>query len=149
LHEGRIRKVAELRIDLSEHDVHAWLSRIGAVQRPCDVDVLLFFATHRRTLMTLEQLAPLLGWRLEDIASGLERLIRAGFVSEFAHPTGPHRLFVCAPAGANDQQLQSFVAFASAREGRLALQQALTAMTDRHAGDSPTPVGDASDPAAS
>ena len=102
------------------------LKRLPALQRPCDLDLLVFFAQHSRTLMSSEQLAQLLGYKLNEIARSLDALIAAGFLTRTQSPARPARMYVFATGGTNGGSLSAIVEFASTREGRLALRGALT-----------------------
>ena len=107
-------------------DAHALLTRIPALQRPCDLDLLVFFAKHPRTLLTSERLARLLGYQLKEIAQSLDVLLGAGFLTRTQDLARPARMYVFAPGVANDESLPAIVEFASTREGRLALRRAVT-----------------------
>ena len=104
----------------------ALLRRLPALQRPCDLDLLVFFAQHARTLMSSEQLARLLGYQLKEIARSLDALIAAGFLTRTQNPVRLARMYVFTTGGANGGSLSAVVEFASTREGRLALRRALT-----------------------
>ena len=105
---------------------HTLLARIPALQRPCDLDLLVFFAKHPRTLLTSEHLARLLGYQLKEIAQSLDVLLGAGFLTRTQDLARPARMYVFAPGVANGESLPAIVAFASTREGRLALRRAVT-----------------------
>lgn len=107
-----------------EH-ARALLMRLPALQHPCDLDLLVFFAKHRRALMSSEQLAQLLGYPLNEIARSLDALLAAGFLTRTQHPARLARLYVFVAGGTNGGSLQAVVAFASTRTGRLALRRAL------------------------
>ena len=64
------------------------LDRIPALQRPCDLDLLVFFAKHPRTLIASEHLARLLGYKLNEIAQSLEGLLAAGLLTGITMPIG-------------------------------------------------------------
>lgn len=102
------------------------LERLPALQRPCDLDLLVFFAQHMRTLMSSEQLARLLGYPIKEIARSLDALIAAGLLTRTQNPVRPARMYVFTTGGANGGALSAVVACASTREGRLALRGALT-----------------------
>ena len=53
-------------------DARTLLTRIPAIQGSCDLDLLVFFAKHQRTLLTSEHLARLLGYPLKGIAQSLD-----------------------------------------------------------------------------
>ena len=102
------------------------LERLPALQRPCDLDLLVFFAQHMRTLMSSEQLARLLGYPITEIARSLDALIAAGLLTRTQNPVRPARMYVFSTGGANGGSLSAVVECASTREGRLALRTALT-----------------------
>jgi hypothetical protein len=102
------------------------LNRIPALQRPCDLDLLVFFAKHPRILMSSEQLAQLLGYQLNEVARSLEALLAARFVTRTQNPARLTRLYAFVTDGTNGGLLLEVVEFASTREGRLALRRALT-----------------------
>lgn len=102
------------------------LERLPALQRPCDLDLLVFFAKHPRTLLTSERLARLLGYQLKEIAQSLDVLLGAGFLTRTQDLARPARMYVFAPNGANGESLSAVVEYASTREGRLALRGTLT-----------------------
>jgi hypothetical protein len=102
------------------------LKCLPALQRPCDLDLLVFSAKHPRTLMSNEQLAQLLGYQLNEIARSLDALLAADFLRRTQNPARLARMYVFAAGGTNGGSLQAVVEFASTREGRLALRRALT-----------------------
>lgn len=65
------------------HDgAHQFFSRIGVLGQPCDIDLLLFFARHPRTLLASGQLAALLGYGVNEIAASLDLLLDAGLLTK-------------------------------------------------------------------
>jgi hypothetical protein len=104
---------------------HILLTRIPALQRPCDLDLLVFFAKHPRTLMTSEQLAGLLGYQLNEMARSLDLLLEAGLLTRTLNPPRAARMYVFAINGANEGWPPELVQLASTREGRLALRRVL------------------------
>src|SRR5687768_2249434 len=107
-------------------DARTVLNRIPALQRPCDLDLLVFFAKHPRTLLPSEQLALLLGHPLNDIVQSLDVLLTAGLVTRTQNLTRPARMYVFATGSTNGGSLRAVVGLASTREGGLALRRALT-----------------------
>jgi hypothetical protein len=102
------------------------LNRIPALQRPCDLDLLVFFAKHSRALLASEQLAQLLGYQLNEIARSLDVLLAAGFLTWTQNPARLARMYVFATNGTTGESLSAVVELASTRDGRLALRRALT-----------------------
>ena len=119
-------------------DARTLLTPLPALQCPCDLDLLVFFAKHHRTLLTSEHLARLLGYPLKEIAQSLDVLLGAGFLTRTQNPTHPSRMYVFAPDSTHVGALSALVARASTREGRLALRRAVTHSTaGRTDGDEP------------
>ena len=112
-------------MNATEKHARTLLDRIPALQRRSDVDLLMFFVKHPRTLMSSEQLARLLGYELNGIAQSLDVLLDSGLLTRTQNPTRPARLYVFAPDQGSGAWLRDFVEFASTRDGRLALQRAL------------------------
>jgi hypothetical protein len=104
------------------------LNRIQTVKQPCDLDLLVFFAKHPRTLLTSEkQLAQLLGYDITAITRSLDVLLEAGLVtrSQKLNASFPARMYVFSTDAMNAGPLAAIVALASSRQGRLELRRAL------------------------
>jgi len=112
-------------MNAAENHARTLLDRIPALRRRCDLDLLMFFVKHPRTLMTSEQLARLLGYQLNEIAQSLEALLASGLLTRTQNPTRATRLYVFAADQAGEASLRDFVEFASTRQGRLALLRTL------------------------
>lgn len=102
------------------------LDRIHILRRPCDLDLLIFFVRHSRTLMASEQLAAFLGYDLKQIADSLDVLLGAQLLTRTQNPTRAARMYVFAAGGSGSGWLPALLDLASTREGRLALRLALT-----------------------
>ena len=111
-------------------DARLLLERIGVIRRPCDLDLLVFFIRHPRSLLASESLASFLGYDLKEIAESLDVLLDARLITRTQTPAHAARLYVLAvgdPDGdTHPSWLPSLLALASTREGRLALRDALT-----------------------
>jgi hypothetical protein len=105
------------------------LNSIGFLKHRCDLDLLLFFVRHPRSLLTSDQIAAFLGYDLKRIGDSLENLLSAKLLTRSQSPTHAARLYVFAVNGTSDGWLPSLVEAVSTREGRLALRQAMTDMT--------------------
>jgi hypothetical protein len=103
------------------------LNGIPTLRRPCDLDLLVFFAKHSRTLLSSEQLARLLGYELDEIARSLDVLVAAGYLtrSQKQNRTRPVQLYVFSTDAMNGGPPPAIVRLASSPEGRLALRLAL------------------------
>ncbi len=99
-----------------------------ALQRPCDLDLLVFFAKHPQTLLSSEQFARLLGYELKEVAQSLRVLLGAGLLtrSEKHSRTRPALMYVFPAHAMSGGTLPAIVKMASTRGGLLALRQALT-----------------------
>jgi hypothetical protein len=113
------------------------LNRIPALQRPCDLDVLLFFARHWRTILTSEQLARLLGYPLKEIARSRDALVAAGLLSRVQDPARPERMYVLDRESRTDGPVTAIVALASAPGGRSSLRRALLSAAAGDSGGAP------------
>jgi len=118
-----------------DHDrACALLDGIGVLRHPCDLDLLVFFARHPRSLMASEHLAALLGYGLPQIADSLEVLLSADLVTRTQQASRPARMYVLA-AGATGDWLPPFLEFAATRPGRLAMRRVLTSSPHKRADD--------------
>ena len=97
------------------------IDRIGVLQHPCDLDLLIFFARHPRTLLASEQLAVLLGYECKQLAASLELLVGAGCVMRTPAQTGPAQMYLFDAGAPCHEWLPDLLQVASTREGRLAL----------------------------
>ena len=123
------------------------LDRIGVLRHPCDLDLLVFFVRHPRTLMASEQLAAFLGYDLKQISDSLDILLETGLLTRTSDPTLAARMYVFAIGGTNGGGLPELLELASTREGRLILRremkrralEATTGPAARTDGRVPTP----------
>ena len=113
-------------------DARRLLDRIDLLGNPCDLDLLVFFARHPRTLLASEQLAILLGYEFTQIAASLDILQRAGLITVSPNPLDTAHIFVFTTGDQGAGWLPDLVQLASTREGRLALMRGLR---ERPAGD--------------
>jgi DNA-binding MarR family transcriptional regulator len=110
---------------LSPEEVNELIAAAGVVRRPCDLDLLVFFRRHPRSLLASEQLALYVGYEPAQVARSLETLLGAGLVTRSQNPGHAGRLYVLATEGAEDRGLARLLGVASTREGRNALIRAL------------------------
>jgi hypothetical protein len=111
------------------------LDRVTAITDACDLDLIVFFSRHPRTLIGSEDLARFVGYDLQRIARSLDSLIGAGIVRRSENHTHNHahvaRMYTLEGTGPAGGWLPSLLSVASTREGRAAIIAAL-------AGRSPT-----------
>lgn len=108
-----------------EHDAVQLLDRLNVLRHPSDLDLLMFFARHPRSLLSSEQLALFLGYGVQEIAASLDLLLNAGFLTRTQSHRHAARMYVFAidPPGGN--WLPAVKQLASTRAGRLALVWAI------------------------
>ena len=108
-------------------DEHAdrLLERIGVLRHPSDLDLLIFFSGHPRSLLASEQLAAFLGYSIAEIAASLDLLVDAGLVTRSQSSRHAARLFMLTAHARGDGSFTSLLEVASTRHGRLALRAAL------------------------
>ena len=124
-----------------EHDSASQLvDRIGVLQQPAELDLLIFFARHPRALMTSEEIAALVGYRPQQTAEALEALLRAGLITRAQKPPHAPRLYEFAPA-AGAEWIYEVFELAMTRPGRVALRRALAARLPVPAATLPQPAG--------
>ena len=126
---GAFRARTDLIMSLEHEDARRLLERIGVVSHACDLDLLIFFARHPRSLLASESLAKFLGYDLKQIAASLDVLQAAGLISRTQATTHAARLYVFAihepDGGTGRSWLPSLLALASTRHGRLVLKEEL------------------------
>ena len=108
-----------------EHDARRLVAEIDVLHHPCDLDLLLFFARHPRTLLASEQLAAFLGYGVKEITASLNLLLEAGLLTRTPNPKHAARMYIFAVDGPGAGWLSALVKLASTREGRLELIWAL------------------------
>ena len=82
-------------------DARRLLDRIDVLRHPCDLDLLIFFARHPRSLLASQQLAVMLGYEFTRIAASLDVLLRAGLVTLSETPPYAGQMFVFNPSDAH------------------------------------------------
>jgi len=105
------------------------LHSIGFLRHRCDLDLLLFFVRHPRSLLTSDQIAAYLGYDLKRIGDSLENLLSAKLLTRSQSAAHAARLYVFEVNGTPGGWFPSLVNAVSTREGRLALRQAMADMT--------------------
>ena len=125
---------------MNREDVRQLLDRIGVLRHTCDLDLLMFFARHPRTLLTSEQLAAWLGYDLKEIAGSLEMLLEAGLLTRTQNPAHAARMYVFVVGGSSDNWVPPLLKLASTRAGRLVVKEELSRRASK---DTVRPVGNA------
>ena len=95
---------------------------MGVLRHRCDLDLLVFFVRHPRTLMASEQLAAFLGYPLKQISDSLDILLGAGLLTRTPNPVHAARMYVFAVPGSNGGWLPELMKLASTQNGRQMLR---------------------------
>lgn len=106
---------------MEHEDARRVLDQVGVLRHRSDLDLLIFFARHPRTLLTSEQLATFLGYELPQIAASLELLLESGYLTRTQHRAHAARLYVFSVGASTGGWLPALLKLASTREGRLML----------------------------
>ena len=106
---------------MDQQEARRVLDQVGVLRQRCDLDLLLFFVRHPRTLLTSEQLATFLGYEPAYIAASLERLLGAGLLTRTQNRAHAARLYIFTPGATSGGWLPSLLRLGSTREGRLML----------------------------
>ena len=109
------------------------LGSIGVLRHPCDLDLLVFFHRHPRSILTSERLAAYVGYDLNQLARSLDRLTEADLLERSQHPTHAARLYVLKTPATG--WLTSLLDIASTRDGRRDLIQAMQEAARRDASE--------------
>jgi len=109
---------------MTSRQIRQILQRSKTLHHPCDVDLLLFFYRHPRSLLTSDQLATLVGYSVSQIAKALDAFIAAGIIERSQNPTHQARMYRLVE-GTPDGWVSSIVKVASTRHGRYDVMRAL------------------------
>jgi DNA-binding MarR family transcriptional regulator len=104
-----------------DQDARRLLDRIGLLRHPSDLDLLIFFARHPRSVLTSEQLAAFLGYGVKDVVASLDLLLGAALITRTPNPSHAARMHVFSVDGPGGEWLPELLKLASTREGRLAI----------------------------
>lgn len=110
---------------MKDDHIRRLLDQIRVLRRPVDLDLLLFFIRHPRTLLSSDQIAAFLGYDVKRLGESLDALVTAELLTRTQTPTSAARMYVVAVGGPHGSWLPSLVELASTRAGRLAMREAL------------------------
>jgi len=110
---------------MSQDEANSVVERAGIFRHACDIDLLLFFVGHPRTLLSSETLASFLGYELKQIADSLEVLLAAGLIKRTQSAAHAARLYLLMTDGSSPEWLRPLLEMASTRQGRVMLKKAL------------------------
>src|SRR5688572_21139996 len=95
------------------HHARTLLDRIPALRRPCDLDLLMFFARHWRAILSSEQIASLLGYPLQEVARSRDALVAARVLTRVQDSTRAARMYVFDPDAIEGDALRNILTLAS------------------------------------
>jgi hypothetical protein len=101
------------------------LARIPVIAGACELDLLLFFHRHPRTLVTSEQLATLVGYEMKHIVKSVDVFINAGLLERTQNPIHAARMYVLVLEGPEGGSIKEILDLASTRQGRREILQYL------------------------
>ena len=104
------------------------LTSIGVLRHPCDLDLLLFFHGHPRSLLTGERLAAYVGYDLDQISRSIDVLAGAGLLKCSDKPASAARMYLLQTPESG--WLASLVTIASTGEGRRSVIEAMKRRPD-------------------
>jgi hypothetical protein len=110
---------------MTQDDAELLLERAAIFRHPCDLDLLLFFVRHPRTLLSSESLATFLGYELKQIGDSLELLLGGGLIKRTQTTAHAARLYLLVANDGEHKWLPQFWEMASTRGGRGLLMKAL------------------------
>jgi len=105
---------------------------LALLKRSCDLDLLLFFYRHPRTLATIDDLATRVGYRRRRVLASVKVLTQAGFLtcsSAHAGKRGVSPRLYQFHSVLPDRVLSAFCWLAFSPEGRQAMLRALSGQT--------------------
>lgn len=119
-----MKETFEPPTDADRHAARRLLDQVSVLTRPCDLDLVVFFARHPRSLLSSDSLSAFLGYNITDVAESLDVLIAAGLLRRRQTSAHAARLYELTTEHASgDEWLDRLLALASTRHGRLALLQ--------------------------
>jgi hypothetical protein len=130
---------------MSPKRVRDLLDRIGSLRHPCDLDLLLFFYRHPRTVLSSERLAMYVGYDLSEVAKSLETLIAAELLTRLQRPPRSARMYLLTSEPPLGGWIEALLRLASTREGRL---RVLAALAERQALEQSPTTGEPDRPVA-
>jgi DNA-binding MarR family transcriptional regulator len=99
-------------------NIQRLLSSNPIIASACELDLLVFFCRHPRTLLTNEQLAAFVGYEMKRIAQSIDRFIDAGLLEKTQNPMHAARMYLLVLDTPEGEELKGLLELASTRQGR-------------------------------
>jgi DNA-binding MarR family transcriptional regulator len=119
----------------TQKQIQRLLASAPAIAGACELDLLMFFYRHPRSLLTNEQLAILVGYDTKEIAQAIESFIEGGLLERTQNSMHAARLYVLLLEDPQNGGLKQLLALASTHQGRAEILQIL--VPGRSAGPDP------------
>lgn len=101
------------------------LSRVPLVSGACELDLLVFFYRHPRSILTNEQLSALVGYDTKEIAHSIDKFIERGLLERSQNPMHAARMYLLVLEGPQMGGLKELLDLASTHQGRRDILQIL------------------------
>ena len=90
-----------------------------------ELDLLVFFYRHPRSILTNEQLSALVGYDTQEIAQSIDKFIENGLLERAQNPMHTARMYLLVLDGQRMGPLKAFLDLASTHQGRRDILQLL------------------------
>jgi hypothetical protein len=127
-------------------DLHHLPSSVRVLRHPCELDLLLFFYRHPRSLLTSDRLAAYVGRDPDQVGRSLDRLAATGLLACSGNLAPAARLYLLNTA--ESAALAPLVEMASNPAGRRCILDALSGESAAGPGENPSSRADPVAPAA-
>ncbi|HEX5431690.1 MAG TPA: hypothetical protein VFW83_06975 [Bryobacteraceae bacterium] len=115
----------------TQREIQRLLARAPVVAGRCELDLLVFFYRHPRSILTNEQLAAMVGYDTRQIAQAIEAFIDAGLLERTQNTMHAARMYVLLLEGPRMGGLKSLLEMASTYAGRMEILQGLAPRCSR------------------
>jgi hypothetical protein len=109
----------------TQKEIQRLFARAPAIAGACELDLLVFFYRHPRSLLTNEQLALLVGYDIKEISQAIESFIESGLLERTQNAMHAARLYVLLLEAPQNGGLKQLLALASTHQGRAEILQIL------------------------
>jgi DNA-binding MarR family transcriptional regulator len=109
-----------------QQHIHRFLASLPLIAGACELDLLIFFYRHPRTLLTTEQLAGFVGYDMNQIARSIDAFIGAGLLERTQNSMHAARMYLLVLDRPHGRGLKALLELASTSQGRREVLQVLT-----------------------
>jgi hypothetical protein len=108
-------------------DIQQMLSRVPCVTGACELDLLVFFYRHPRSLLTNEQLSAMVGYDTKEIAKSIDAFVDAGLLERAQTPIHAARMYLLVLEGPQTGGPKELLNLATTHQGRRDILEVLVA----------------------